>query len=119
MRQLEQQRRQAWEAAARRPNGWQLQHPSGPHNNFPTALTPNGPLAPNTYFGHQYHDWQSMSAPAWMPNYPPQQWAVPAITQTNVMLAPPALYYGSANQNWLQLAPAAATPNPLGGWNVR
>lgn len=117
MEQRREQLRKAWEEA-HRPTAWQLQNPSGTQNRIPTEAFPSGPLAPNTYYGPQFRQWNQMSPPVYERTLPYNMQAVPPVTQTNVMLAPNT-WWNSRNNRWNQITPGSASPSPLGGWNTR
>ena len=113
----EQAARSAWEEA-NRPTAWQLQNPAGEFNRSATDKEPNGVIAPNTYYGPQFREWNGMSAPVYERTLPPNMVPVPPLTQTNVMIAPNT-YLGADNYRWHQVSPGSASMNPLGGWNLR
>ncbi len=99
-----------------KPTNWQLQNPANPTNHLLTSLT--GPIAPNNYFGNQFHPWSNMSQPTSMTQLPPTQTAVPPLNQTNAYTAPNN-YFGGEFSSWSNLSHAQPEPNTFGGWNWR
>ncbi len=106
-----------WEAA-HRPTAWQLQNPSGEWNRYPADQTRPGYMAPNTYYGPQFRQWNQQSNPVYERQLPPNQVAVPPLPQTSAPVAPYS-YWGASNQRWNMISPGGATRDPLGGWNMR
>lgn len=112
---VQQQQKQA-EDHRPKPTNWQIQNPSNPTNNLPTVMT--GTIAPNNYFGAQFHAWNNMTQPAPMAQLPFNQTAVPAINQTNLYTAPNN-YFGNQFSAWNNLHGGRAEPNAFGSWNYR
>lgn len=97
-----------------KPTTWQLQNPANPQNNSPTEMT--GTIAPNNYFGSQFHDWSNVSHPEPMTQLPFNQNFVPTIDQSNLYTAPNS-YYGGQFSNWSNISTGQPEMNPFGGWN--
>lgn len=116
VKRLREQQQAAMLREAHRPTAWQLQNPSGLDNRFPADDVPAN-MAPNTYYGKQFRDWNQMSGPVYERQLPQNQTAVPPLTQTRVMVAPYS-YWGPQNQRWHNMSPGSARPSPLGGWNM-
>ncbi|HET6422140.1 MAG TPA: hypothetical protein VFG20_00570 [Planctomycetaceae bacterium] len=110
------QQQQAIEANRPLPTQWQLQNPANSSNLVPTQM--NGPVAPNTYFGPQFHSWSNVQQPATMTQLPFNQTATTPINQTNLYTAP-NVYFGSQFSGWNNLRNGNVEPNAFGGWNYR
>uniref|UniRef100_A0A7C4LNM1 Uncharacterized protein n=1 Tax=Schlesneria paludicola TaxID=360056 RepID=A0A7C4LNM1_9PLAN len=100
------------------PTDWQLQNPSGPLNQSPTEAAPRGYLAPNTYFGPAFREWQQMSGPITIQQQPFNQQPVPTVLEAAVPLAPNT-YWGPSQAAWSNLHTPPVTRHAFGGWNTR
>lgn len=114
--QHRQQQQQGMEDLRPKPTQWDLQNPGNPSNLVPTHM--NGPVAPNTYFGQQFHSWSQIQQPATMTQLPFNQTATTPINQTNLYTAP-NVYFGSQFSGWSNVRSGSVAPNAFGGWNYR
>lgn len=115
-RQRQESQQQAWQEA-HKPTEWQLQNPSGIDNRYPTSREIPGYVAPNSYFGPQFREWNQMSPPVSQSQWPANMTPTTPLLQTNIPVAPLS-YWGAGSAQWSNVTVPRPQASPLGGWTI-
>jgi hypothetical protein len=102
---------------ANRPTAWQLQNPSNPQNRNPTSSEISGYVAPNSYFGPQFREWNNQSAPVTQSQPPTNISPSLPLIQSNAMIAPYS-YWGGDSAGWSNVNIVNPQPSPFGSWTI-